>query len=349
MPSEPDTSEPPLRFTSYGKLLLFGEHAAVYGYPALGVNLDCSLSLEVYPRDHAGDAGHFPGLSPREARAAGELLVTASALVPELLLPPAQYRLQGDVPRSSGFGSSATVCVNLAGYVLHLAREQHLDLNHLLPKYQHSSQWPEDEKNQYLLWYIANHLEKVFHGSPSGIDTGLAALGGVRAFFPRSRKLPDSMRLESAKPGIWLLYGSVPREGNTKTLVGDLQRGMLEENPKVVSAMEDLGELAHSAIDVFQNGESDGGTQTEALGALARKAHDRLSELNLNTSDMDLVLDKSRKLGSPGGKLSGAGGGGAFYILCNGEEAAREMREQLTAYCGHKNIELSHPLSLLRI
>jgi mevalonate kinase len=352
MPSGKESTEPPLRFTTHGKLLLFGEHAAVYGYPALGVSLDCRLNLEVTHFDPppGGDpVAEFPGLSAREASAAAELLASARGLLPELSIPPGSYALSGNVPRSAGFGSSAAVCVNLARYFFFLAQQQGHNLEGLLPKHQHSSHWPEEEKNQYLLWHIANHLEKVFHGSPSGIDTGLAALGGIRAFFPRSRKLPDHMALKSAGAGIWLIYGAVSREGNTRTLVGELQAGMLEENPKVVNAMEELGELAHSAIECFQDTDIAERDQVAALGELAQKAHARLAGLNLNTDGMDRILEKARKLGSPGGKLSGAGGGGAFYFLADGEQSAHRMREQLTVFCREKGIELLQPLSIIKI
>ncbi len=347
MAAHAEPVEPPLQFSSSGKLLLFGEHAAVYGYPAVGVSLDCSLTLEISPSDDRGGTAAFPGLTAPERDLALAVMAKAAELLPELSIPSGVYRFFGDVPRSSGFGSSAALCVNLARYLVHLAEAQSADLQHLLPKFQHASQWPRQEQRQYLLWFIANELEKVFHGSPSGIDTGLAALGGIQAFFPRSRKLPDSMALSSAGDGIYLVYAAVPRQGNTMGLVGDLQKAMLEETPRVVQAMEALGELAHQAIECFQNCAAD--TQTASLGALAVKARDRLETLNLNTDDMDRILDRGQRLGSPGGKLSGAGGGGAFYLYAASREAAGELQEQLTVFCRQKALELSQPLRILKI
>lgn len=345
--TSPESPEPPLRFTSTGKLLLFGEHAAVYGYPAIGVSLDNHLSLEVLPSPDGQI--HFPELSSAEHNAALELLELIGQLLPDLTLPPAIYRLVGDVPRGSGFGSSASLCVALAKYILHLHNMTGASMETFLPKFQHSLHWSSDEQQQYFVWHLANSLEKLFHGSPSGIDTGLATLGGLKAFFPRSRKLPDHLNLRCPEGGLWLVYAAVPREDNTKHLIGELQRAMLDENPKVIDTMEELGGCAHRAIELFQQEESWDKTWLEQLGELAQNAHGKLASLELSTPSLDKILKRSRKLGSPGGKLSGAGGGGAFYILADGESAARELQELMTLYCQKKALELSHPFSILHI
>lgn len=349
-------------YSAHGKLLLFGEHAAVYGYPALGTSLPIDLGIQVQPgaapAQKANMPDHlFPGLTAEEEDAALKLLIHARKLIPGLHFPPATYILKGSIPRSSGFGSSAALCVALARYVFSLSDKAEQGLTHLLPKFQHG--WSDAEQQQYLLWHIANDLEKVFHGSPSGIDTGLAIRSGLTAFFPRSRRLPDVLPLPSPGEDIWLLYGAVPRVGNTKDLVGRIQKGMLEERPKVVEAIGKLGDIAHRAIDLLNSehplsGEHRGGNEhpgsiSGLLGALADKAGEQLKNLQLNSPDMDRLLDKARKFGAAGGKLSGAGGGGAFWISTSGEDQARDLREQLTAFAMNRKIPLSEPLNLMKL
>lgn len=354
MPSPGETTA----YSAHGKLLLFGEHAAVYGYPALGTSLPLSLEIRISPgmdSSHQSplqppliDGQFFPGLNREEEEAAGQLLETAETLNPQIRFPAASYILEGNIPRSSGFGSSAALCVAFARYINSLWESTETALVHVLPNFQHG--WSETEQRQYLLWHIANELEKVFHGSPSGIDTGLAIHSGLTAFFPRSRRLPDILPLPSPQSDIWIIYGSVPRVGNTKELVGRIQKGMLEERPKIVDAVGNLGEIAHQAIDLFAPQQSDRKTEarqiSETLGSLADKAGEQLKALKLNSPDMDRILDKARKLGAGGGKLSGAGGGGAFWISAVTEDQAKDLREQLTAFAMNKHIKLSEPLSI---
>ncbi|MFW6312973.1 MAG: hypothetical protein ACOC2N_03730, partial [Spirochaetota bacterium] len=49
------------------------------------------------------------------------------------------------------------------------------------------------------------------------------------------------------------------------------------------------------------------------LGRLADEAHTILASLGLSTDELDRALDSLRNAGATGAKLSGAGGGGAFF------------------------------------
>jgi mevalonate kinase len=355
MDSKPDSPDPepssqqritensyPLQYNSHGKLLLFGEHAAVHGHPALGISLDSTLTLSIRP----ADTNSFPGLSPGDYQAAVRLLSATGEIVPGLNLAPAEYSFEGSIPRSSGFGSSAAVCVTMARHVLNTCRSENISLDHLFPDFEISESWPDQEKSGYLLWSIANSLEKQFHGSPSGIDTGLAIRNGLTAFFPRSRKLPDVMPLGTPPFQAYLIYGGVSRRSNTRQLVGNVQKGMLGEIPRVLSAVEKLGDYAHEAITMF-GGTGEGSSSPSELGLLASEAQEQLALLDLSTAELDAIFDRAIRLGSSGGKLSGAGGGGAFYLVCESEGQARDMREQLTVYCREKSIDLVGEIRIL--
>jgi mevalonate kinase len=51
----------------------------------------------------------------------------------------------------------------------------------------------------------------------------------------------------------------------------------------------------------------------------------------LSTPVLDTLLEKGKSAGALGGKLSGAGGGGAFFLLYPDAESAREGADYLNS------------------
>lgn len=286
-----------------GKLLLFGEHAAVYGYPAVGISLDRTLTVEVAPEaewrfcfgDRApceefdGEYGDFFPHLEAVARDAGRA-ERCGELRGHVLI-------SSDLPIAAGFGSSAALCGALARL--------------LLP-----GNAPVDE-----IWSMAHRLEEFFHGTASGIDTGLSVLGGSRVFrFTRDRELPEARPL--SLPEATIVYGALPRERTTRELVAAVGR-RLEDNPR--GTREILDRLGAIADDVAS--ETVWGAST--LGELASRAQELLRDLGVSSDPMDRLISAGLDAGAIGGKLSGAGGGGAYFFVCDGLESGRRVMTAL--------------------
>ena len=339
-----------LVFSSHGKLLLFGEHAVLFGHPAVGLSLSLTSALEIYP----GDTHYFPGLSSNEQKTAHELLRSAKHLMPNITIPPAEYRLAGSIPLSAGLGSSAAFCVSFARYLYQLCQNQNIDLTPLLPT---STQSKEKNERLHRIWQIANQLERIFHGNPSGIDTGLACRNGLQAFFPRYPQHPQNPRKIHSLPRVvpipqqreqlWLVYGAIPRLESTKELVRQIQQGMHNKCSHILSAMEQLGTYSHAAIGILLG--EDRTKHIRELAELALKAQHELAVLKLNHASMDDLLEQAMHLGSLGGKLSGAGNGGAFYFFCESKDTAMNIQRELTIYSQRKQIPLICPLNCIAI
>lgn len=271
------------------KLLLFGEHSAVYGSPAVGVSLPWTLTVHHI----RGPVWDLPGLGPYEA-AVRTVVSRLEELALEQGLPrPAPGRLdfQSEIPVSSGFGSSGALCAALVNLF-----------------------WPELPLGHRDL--LAWKAEGQFHGTPSGIDTALALRQGWWALDPSVRPvsaeaLPD--------PGLVLVVGALVREGDTKSLVGSLARRREAGDPVVLSALEGLGTVSGQATNALKAGRSD------EIPALALRAREGLKRLDLETSALSQVLDEGLKRpGALAGKLSGAGNGGAFFLVFQDRASAQE-------------------------
>jgi mevalonate kinase len=303
--------------SGHGKLLLFGEHAAVYGYPAMGIALPETVELEIEQAPEWSLAN-----VPRRFHALLEpVLDRLDAHLHERYGADAVARARGAVwfhqivPTGIGFGSSAALCVALARAALDT-----------VPAVQRHGREDQDHE----VWALANELERIFHGSPSGIDTGLATLGGAQAFTFDKPGLPRPTTLP-LPPGI-IVAAATPRDSNTKTLVAGLKERVQRREDRVLRELEILGGIADRAGEVIC---SDSPAKAPAeLGRLAREAHRVLADLGLSTEVTERCLSIAADNGGLGGKLSGAGGGGAFFAVFQDPEAALKsaglLRETLS-------------------
>ncbi|TVQ27341.1 MAG: hypothetical protein EA382_03865 [Spirochaetaceae bacterium] len=284
-----------------GKLLLFGEHSAVYGYPAVGIQLSHGLTVSI----DAGACGSGWVLPPLPAPAAAQVTAALDALAPIATEfgvdePPGHGRvtITGDLPMSVGFGSSAAFCTALLDATI-----------------------PSLSSDRLRFWEAAHRLEHVFHGTPSGIDTGLSIYNGASALYPMSPGLPTRSRVRL--PECTLLVGATPRERSTAQLIGAV-RERHDRDPRGFSrGMATLGDLAERVAR---------GVDAVALGAVAGDAHAVLVDLGLSTRSLDACITAILNEGALGAKLSGAGGGGAFYgvfVADDAESALQRVEERL--------------------
>jgi len=257
------------------KLLLFGEHAAVYGHPAVGVSLPWRLTVDHTP----GTKWTAPDLGVHGDSVMSLVARLESLAKDEGLPPPApgQVTIRTTIPLSSGYGSSGALCAALV-----------------------RAFWPElplaDQDR--LAW----RAEGLFHGTPSGIDTALALREGWWALDSSTK--PVTARPLS-DPGLVLVTGAVVRQGHTKGLVATVAQRRLTD-PQVRALVDELGGLSAQAIEALANG---------SLGwpKLIMAARRALASLGLETPELTAALDAGLDSGALAGKLSGAGGGGAFY------------------------------------
>ena len=306
----PFTDSLSLHGSGRGKLLLFGEHSAVYGEPAVGIPLPYETRLDIELESGSNGSIRYTGMDEKESTLLWQMLnaecaklyPNAPPLNPKDWYGTAAY--ESTVPAYGGYGSSAAVCSAVADALLKGRTRQ------------------VDEKAA-----LANEGEKLFHGTPSGIDAILSSSQGLTAVYPHAAGAASGI-FPSFRPlsghGFFLVTASVPRKHSTKALIGKL-RGLREANPKAVTeSISELGALANEAIRILI-----GKADARTLGELATEAHVLLSQLELSIDETDYILNTGMLSGAAGGKLSGAGGGGACYLICETEEVAQKVRNAL--------------------
>ncbi len=299
------------------KLLVFGEHAAVYGYPSIGLGLPYATEIRILADAKKGWS--FPELPAWEGRRLGEFLASASGILPELASGGGEIRISSTIPRGLGFGSSAALCVALA------------------------EAFAPEAGSPAAIWSIAHRAEAFFHGRPSGIDTGLSLLGGLRAFKPRPPGLPETRLLPSVP--LHFVIGAVPRRDSTAVLVGRLRSRMVSGDAEARGLVEELGALGERAIALVEG--VDDGRIAARLGPLLAEAHEALRGLGLGDPSVDRLIRAGFELGALGGKQSGAGAGGAFLLLYPSASSAEASAPALAGLARREGIELAAPPSAL--
>lgn len=196
----------------FGKLILCGEHAVVYGHPALAVAVNQGATVRL--RAVEGPT-HVVSPSIDDPR----LLEAVISIVGE---SGWAVTIESDLPIGKGMGSSAAIAVALVRAFAH-SQGKSLSLDEVYAK--------------------AYAAEAAFHGTPSGLDHAVASRGGMLWF---ERGPPTVMRSAPVPPFPLVVIDS-GSAGNTK----DMVNGVLSRRPAVdpiLAAIGDLVPKVHAAL-----------------------------------------------------------------------------------------------------
>ena len=268
-----------------------GEHAVVYGKPALGTHLDRGNEVSLV------EVGEGPPTVALDQRGFAAFVSAAT----HAGMDPGRFsvHITSNLPVGQGLGSSAALSVALGRAMLAaLGREE------------------TDEE----VIELAHVMETVFHGSPSGMDARLA-LGRGPVIF-RKGEAPEEVRVGADIPIVVLTTGTSP---STKVMVRRVGE-QYEKNPEKISGlMDDIESLVLEARTFIEKG------QLHELGRAMNENHGVLRTLGVSTAELDSLREKALKAGSPGAKLTGGGGGGAVICLAGDRDHADRLLQELQA------------------
>ncbi|HEX2672801.1 MAG TPA: mevalonate kinase [Polyangiaceae bacterium] len=269
-----------------GKVILLGEHAVVYGVPAIAAGIERGVEATASP---AEDSTLRIGERFASVADESELGRAFAALLASLGAEKFRVEANLELPPGSGLGASAALGVAIARAVL-------------------SAQGAPEDSERVLA--AAAAWEGVYHGNPSGIDAAAAAHSGCLLFD----KLNGPRPLLLARDLV-LAIGLAGPPASTKLMVESVAR-QRERRPELFEkALQAIAALVGNAKLCLEAGDLPG------LGSLMNYNQMLLSGMFVSTEGIERCCALAREAGALGAKLTGAGGGGAVIALCDGDSA----------------------------
>ncbi len=297
--------EAPDLATAYGKVILLGEHAVVYGTHAVAAPVALSIQASV----HRGENGiHLiiPRWGVEEKLEKGvdhkySIYSSLDLILKKLGLENQDMKIEifPHIPRAAGLGGSAALAVAIIR-----ALSDHFELN-----------LPSTEISQ-----LAYESENIAHGSASGIDNTLATYGEFTLF---RRGNPPFLKPIQVKQPIPIVIGLSGVESLTAKMVAKVRQAR-EENPALYeNIFNEIDSLVMKSVDSIQSYE------LEKLGDYMNINQGLLNALQVSSPELEEIVAISRKNGALGAKLTGAGGGGAVIALCpdNSEKVSNAIKK----------------------
>ncbi len=283
-----------------GKIILFGEHAVVYGQPAIAVPVTQVRAKATVIPNITGSSGEVRILAPDvgldslleqlapENPIGAAVRGVISALGADSI-PACTLKVTSTIPVASGLGSGAAVSVAiiraLAGFLA----------------------TPMPDKQVSALAY---EVEKIHHGTPSGIDNTVVTYAQP-VYFVKGQPVEI---FSVAKP-FTIVIGDTGIPAPTKESVGDVRMAWQENAPHYERLFAAAGSIAKTVQQAIEGG------HPEWLGPLMNENHELLGEMGVSSPALDCLVDAAKKSGALGAKLSGGGRGGNMIALVDSGQA----------------------------
>jgi hydroxymethylglutaryl-CoA reductase len=296
-----------------GKVILLGEHAAVFDRHVLALPLDAAVTVRVAETESGirlliPDWNIEKQLDPEAPVRGGQAAILA--LIRRYFgVSDRGYdiHVRSRIPAAAGLGFSAAFAVatirafdKLAGKGMSKA---------------------EVEK-------LAFQCEKISHGTPSGIDNNIATYAEPVLYSKSTRTRTKPIKLAETPP---IVIASSGIKGSTAEMVASV-RARYEKNEEMYTTIfDEIDEISLAGAVALRN------RDYEQLGSLMNVCQGFLNAIEVSTPELEKMIGIARSNGAIGAKLTGAGGGGSIVAMCPGKVA--EVSQALDA-AGYEIIEM---------
>ncbi len=288
-----------------GKVILLGEHAAVYGNPVLVASIDKRSFVKVTLRNDGRYVLNNPAVDVKDFKFSyGDIPKLKKEWNLALSLESIEKTqgflgkqcgleldIQSDIPVSSGLGSSASIS---SAMVLGIAGE----MGHVLGKNEIAK--------------IAWDVENVIHKKSSGVDPFSVTYGGV------VRYQEGKVKRLNIKEYPAITIGNTNVRSDTGEVVLDVMKLKNEFPVFFGEYLKMMDDLVEEGIKLLEVGD------LIKFGRLMDINHGLLCAIGVSSPELEELVWAARKK-SLGAKLCGAGRGGIMVALGDVGEVGKEI------------------------
>jgi len=287
------------RSSACGKVILLGEHAVVYGRPALALPIPLAVEAHV---QKGGDGinvviprwGFEQRLRASSSQGLNGILLNVIEQL-DLDRESMTIEVMPHVPRAMGLGGSSALAVSI---IRALDRAFTLGLK------------------DGTINALAFQCEKAAHGTPSGIDNTIATYGMPLVYErPFSVEEPSEVveprftEVKLAEP-VPLVVGLTGKESLTANMVARVRKSWESYQTRYDGIFDQIAALTRAGVDALSAG------HFQELGELMNLCQGYLNALQLSTPELEDLIHIARENGALGAKLTGGGGGGSMIAIC---------------------------------
>ena len=283
------TNEKRIIASACGKIILFGEHAVVYGRPAIAVPVThVQATVTIEPSEHgliihAADIDRSIAVDPANPIDPLTSIVNLTLEHLNCPLPDLTITVHSTIPIASGLGSGAAVSTAIVRAL---------------------AQWFNARLDNAEINALVYEVEKLYHGTPSGIDNTVIVYQQP-VYFIRGEAIQTFTVARPFKVAI----GNTGVASSTKITVGDVRKGWEIDRARYEAWFDRIGAIVQQARSAIESG------AIERLGSLLDQNQVLLRDLDVSSVELERLIFAAKQAGASGAKLVGGGRGGNMIAL----------------------------------